>query len=46
MKDSEIIENRGSVEEPRYFNRFGEELRCRKPERPRGPPSENGGLFR
>ena len=45
LKDSEIIHNEGSVEEPRYINRFGEELLCRKPERPRGPPSENGGLF-
>ena len=57
LKDSEIINNQGTVEEPRYMNRFGEELRCRKPEATctsgvpvtaevsRGPPEKNGGLF-
>jgi hypothetical protein len=45
LKDSGIIQNEGTVEEPSYRNRFGEVLRCRKPCPEPRPPPENGGLF-
>ncbi|HEY7514428.1 MAG TPA: hypothetical protein VIC87_08120 [Vicinamibacteria bacterium] len=57
LKDSKIIENVGTVEEPLYVNRFGEELLCRRAEQARAPPgppretkppetkNDSGGLF-